>query len=127
MIARGSLVLYWLPPIIWAGIVLAGTLTPRLPGPDLSGHDKNLHLFAYLILGLLMLRTFRGGLKWSTGRAVGWTLLVGGIFGAGQELAQLLVPGRSATMGDFVANLVGLAIAAITVLMWGAFRARRVS
>ncbi len=106
---------YWLPPVVWACIILVGTSLPKLPGPQVGGFDKLLHGIAYGVLGLLVLRGFISGRGWTTGRAALWTWLLGGTFGALDEVHQAFIPGRSATVGDFVADLSGLIIAAAAI------------
>lgn len=118
MTGRWSFTIYWLPPILWAGLILVGTSLPKVPGPDLSGHDKHVHLTVYLILGLLMLRGFIGGGGWPAKRAAIWTIVAGGAFGALQEINQAFIPGRFATFGDFVANLSGLLLATVVLWAW---------
>ncbi len=122
MTERWSFVLYWLPPIVWAGLILVGTSLPKVPGPDLSSHNKHVHVTIYLILGLLMLRAFVARGACGSKRAAVWTIGAGGVFGALQEINQVFIPGRSGTFGDFVANLAGLILATIALKAWLSIR-----
>lgn len=113
---------YWLPAIAWAGLILLGTSLPRVPGPDLSGHDKSVHVVIYLILGMLLLRALIRGQRWRVGSAASGTILFGGVFGALQELNQTYIPGRSGTVDDFLANLAGLILAVALVTTYHVLR-----
>lgn len=119
VVRRGlQLFLCWFPPFAWAVIILVGTSLPRVPGPDISAHNKYVHLIAYVILGLLVLRGFISGNRWPVAKAVGWTVVIGALFGAYQEIIQAFIPERSATFGDFLANLAGIVVAAGIVWIW---------
>lgn len=98
----------------WAVAVWAITLTPGSPGAVAGGFqlcfvcgsrgpaDVLLNLVLFLPLGFLV------GLRWSPWVA----LLVGLLVSAGIESVQLLLPGRSSTLSDLMANGVGAGIGA---------------
>lgn len=111
---------YWLPPALWAGIILVGTSLPRVPGPDVVGFDKVSHLIAYGALGALLLRAFRSCRP--RGSATAWTLAAGGLYGALDELHQSWIPGRSTDVLDFAADFTGLVIAVAAVWTWERLR-----
>lgn len=116
-----SFVCWWLPPITWAGVILVGTSVPKVPGPDIVGIDKVSHLIAYGILGVLLIRGFRHCQHRTVSRAVAWTLIIGGIFGALDEWHQSFIPGRSMDVLDFVADFAGLILGVVAVLTWHRF------
>jgi len=99
-------------------VILVGTSLPKVPGPDVIGFDKVSHLIAYGILGVLMMRGFRSCQCWRFGRAVGWTLIIGGLYAAADELHQSWIPGRSTDLFDFVADFAGLTLAVAAVWTW---------
>ena len=117
MTRRGFL-RWWLPPIAWAAIILTGTSAPRVPGPDVVGFDKVSHLGAYGMLGLLLMRAFRFGKRWPALRAVGYTLAIGGVYGALDEWHQSFIPGRTMDAFDFAADFAGLVLAVVAVWTW---------
>ena len=89
-------------------------LGDRLP----AGTDKLAHGALYLILGL--------SLAWGKGRTgsnVGWVLLLlmGVGYGALDEWHQSFVPGRDASVGDWMADSVGVMLA---LVLFSSFHSR---
>jgi thioredoxin 1 len=121
-VTRREALCYWLPPAVWAGIILVGTSLPKVPGPNVVGLDKVSHLLAYGILGVLMMRGFRYCQCWSFARAAAWTLVIGGLYGAFDELHQSWIPGRSTDVLDFAADLAGLLLAVAAIWTWDRLR-----
>ncbi len=80
------------------------------PNPGLTaapeGTDKVVHLGAYGVLGFLVARARASRGVARLLRAL--TAIAG--FAALDELHQILVPGRSASTGDFAADVIGAAI-----------------
>lgn len=119
--SRGVFVRYWLPVLAWMAVILFGTsVSPPLGLPMVSGGDKLAHGAAYAVLGLLLLRAFRSVSRWAAPRAVFASLLVGGSYGVLDELHQALLPTRTCSAADLLADLVGL-IAAV-MLCWAVAR-----
>ena len=94
----------WLPAVLWGAAILAVSSFPRM---DLAprmfpGCDKVLHFIEYSILGL-GLRFWSGG-----GRPI---FIAGGVgFAAVDEFHQRYVPGRHASLFDWVADLAGVVV-----------------
>ena len=94
--------------VYWLGLV-AGT---HLPGPAVSQvhyNDKAAHFLAYAGLAFLL------SWVWSTRRpslpkGPVFAFLVAALYGGCDELTQLLVPGRSAELADWSADMLGAAI-----------------
>lgn len=95
----------WGPATFWAAVLfflssqqLSGTL--RFPV-----NDKVVHFVLYAVLG--------GALAFGRGRA-GWTpghlllLSIGLLYGLSDEIHQSFVPSRTASLGDWLADAVGL-------------------
>ncbi len=82
-------------------LVTLVSLMPKDVMPPAGGPDKLLHVVAYLSLGLL------GGLGYRGMRSA--LLLALGLMalGGALELAQMLVPGRFASVADSLANCLG--------------------
>lgn len=94
----------WAPPLAWAALlfVLSHQAGDSLP-PLFEGADKLAHVALYAPLGFLL------------GRAVGvgWlAVLLATAYGVSDEWHQVFVPGRSASLGDVVADAVGAALGA---------------
>jgi hypothetical protein len=94
----------WLPALVWGIAMFAISSTPRfqIEVQRFPGCDKVLHFIEYFILGI----TLR---YWS---ARSGKVLVGGgiVFGALDELHQVWVPGRIASLWDFLADTGGVTL-----------------
>jgi len=106
----GMLVLEWL---------LVRPLPMRLAGGD----DKLAHAAAFGVLAALWWWAL-GGWSGSWRRPFGAAVLAAG-WGLAGEVQQLFVPGRSAELLDFVADLVGAAVAVLAAELWRRVRTRR--
>ena len=104
-----SRVLGWGPAALWAAVLF---LLSELQGGDdgllgvlPAGADKLVHLGLYLILGLLLAwgKTRTG----FAGPAI-LLLIMGAGYGALDEWHQSFVPGRDASVGDWVADSAGV-------------------
>jgi len=107
----------WAPAILYAVLIFALSSLPRPPPfvpPALLSLDKLLHLAEYAVLGALVARALRAG-GWPAARVFAGTLLVGSLYGAGDELHQALVPERSADVRDWAADTAGTALGAAAV------------
>ncbi len=106
-------------PLGWAAFILALTSVPGSAVPDVGvqSGDKLAHLLLYGVLGALVLRAV-----WDPARPFRSVLLVTiavSFFGALDELHQLLVPGRSADIIDWLADTVGGVSGAVLVAALG--------
>lgn len=118
--ARRRFILYWLPALAWAAVILVSTSLPRVPVPAVEGGDKLAHLGAYGILGLLLMRALSCTADLSSLRGAAATVAWGAAFGAFDELHQIPLPGRGADVRDWLADLVGLTLGA--ALAWVIYR-----
>lgn len=93
-------------PALWAGVILVLTSWPS-PSFPISGRgfDKVVHLGMYLVLGVLVGRSLprRSGRAGMIAAAIALTA-----FAALDEWHQILVPGRTASVWDWVADLFGI-------------------
>jgi len=100
-----TLVVYWI-------ILFVGTSIPAQSVPSLGiGGDKVAHFFAYLILSVLLYLTFifQEKLSFTQRNAIILTLAIAICYGVLDELHQMLVPGRSAELLDWIADAIGAA------------------
>jgi VanZ family protein len=106
----------WLPVAVWAGVILAATSVPNVPGPPTAGSDKVVHLAMYAILGALSLRAT--AIDGPAPRTIALTLAAVAAFAAADEWHQQFIPSRSADGADWVADVAGatLGIAAFAGL-----------
>lgn len=86
------------------------SLSPSL-GPDTVGlWDKLAHVLAYAVLAIFSLLGFSG-----RHRLVAVLLLT--IYAGSMEVAQIHVPGRTGSVADFVANLIGISAGSAAVVL----------
>jgi VanZ family protein len=102
----------WGPAALWAAVLFLVSSRPTLPS-DLSNHlDKVAHFAAYLVLGFFLAR---GAAHWRI--AMWWALSMGVAYGASDEWHQSFVPGRSPSVGDWIADAAGSA-AGVLIFVW---------
>lgn len=76
--------------------------------PDLFLLDKGAHFLEYWILGILVARAIEEGRFFTANRSkIFGVLLISFLYGLSDEFHQWFVPGRSATVGDVVADTLG--------------------
>lgn len=112
----------WTPLLVWIGVILTSTSIPNLSAPGPAGMDKAGHLFLYGVLGILTIRAL-----WDFGqpsRTVVMSLAAIAVFAAVDEWHQGFVPGRSADVADWIADVTG---AVLGVGLNTALRLRRVA
>lgn len=105
-----------------------------LPRPGAEGNDLSvqlafnvLHIPLYAGLTFCLLRTVwrgrgRRGIAWGPS---GLTFLVAGVYAVLDEWHQSFVPGRSASVGDFLLDLLGIGSILVVRRPPGAARDRR--
>ncbi|HPR65422.1 MAG TPA: VanZ family protein [Thermoanaerobaculia bacterium] len=82
--------------------------SPRLPA-GFSHGDLVAHTILYFFLALIWLKV-----------PIHWTIVLPGAitFGLIMELIQLIIPGRTMTVSDLVANGIGAITAAVLLRLW---------
>ncbi len=100
----------WLPPLIWAAIIIGASsledLQTVVGGVEIR--DKLAHFGEYFVFGWLVARSF-DGLGWGARKHFLWTLAFGLFLGVVDELYQGFVPGRERSALDVLADVVGSA------------------
>ena len=97
----------WGPAAIWAGVLFFLSAQPGTDGPPifLPEEDKVAHVGLYAIFAATLVRAARGegsgGWRWAP-------LVLGFVFAVSDEWHQTLVPRRDASVGDLVADTLGL-------------------
>ena len=112
--------------ILWGALIilltaLPGNVFPRLPSyMDLFQPDKLVHLFIFMVFVFLMVRGFRMDGNPPVFRrnpvtiALTFAISIGGL----TEIMQgLVIPMRTASPYDFIANVAGSSIGAILFLI----------
>jgi VanZ family protein len=112
---------HWLPPLIWAGVIVFATSIPASAVPrKLGSFDKFVHFGMYAVLAGLVTFALRDR------KAMLRVLLVAALavaaFGAVDEWHQQFIPGRRTEMADWVADaaggLVGVVVTYLLLLRW---------
>lgn len=109
--------LAWAPAVAWAAAIfwVSHQSSVRLPGFTLS--DKVGHLAAYTLLAILLCL---GARAW--GLSPVWVLVLGILYGVSDEFHQSFVPGRSAELGDLIADSLGVLLGTFLFQRWAAWR-----
>lgn len=99
------------PPLVWLLLIWTLSSLPgnHLPAPKIIGFDKLAHVGVYFMLGLLTNRMLR--LLGISRKNFWWIYLILAASAALDELHQYLIPQRSVSIWDFVANSAGLGMA----------------
>lgn len=77
--------------------------------------DKFLHFFLYLGFGVILNLAVRSYGEGKTNSAFA-SIALGGVYAASDEIHQMFVPYRSATISDFLVDLLAIITAQITVV-----------
>jgi VanZ family protein len=109
---------YQLPALLWALLIFISSSLPAhvFPSMTIFRYDKLIHL---LLFGMLALFVYRAltlpsvQYRFSWPRAILTVILVT-LFGAGDEVHQHFIPGRSSEIADAVADFSG---ASLTMLL----------
>lgn len=115
MALQGWIAQLWRDPRYWrwafyplaAFILFLSTIRMDYPVPA-SPNDKVNHFAAFLVLGLLLGRSYAG-----LSRSIQVALLLG--YGLLIELIQFFLPHRTFSLGDLAADLAGILAAALAL------------
>ncbi len=108
-----------LPAVLYGVLIVALSSVPGKNYPDIQvlSYDKVIHLAEYAIFAVLIYlaaHNLRPGSRFLLGLVV----LLAGVFGALDELYQILIPARDSSFGDWVADMVGVVIGAVSCRWW---------
>jgi VanZ family protein len=112
----GRLPFYILPVFLYGALIFYLSSLAQLPVdlPAYPGFDKILHFLEYAVFGYLIMRLCRTSPHPSLARqAIPVTIVTGLIYGISDEWHQSFVPGRDASAGDVLSDLLGAAMAAV--------------
>ncbi len=104
--------------VVWTACVLGMAISPmsKMDWVIATLTDKTVHGLAFAVGTIVWAGTFRGissriAVPISIGGAI--SLTIGGLI----EILQKYVPGRSAEIGDVLANIIGVAVASGILLL----------
>ena len=104
---------YWAPPLLYMILIfiVSSLEQPPFPPPKFEwiGIDKLLHFIEYSILSVLLTIAFvNASPTWFPARWIWVTAaLISILYGASDEIHQYFVPGRFATIADWVSDVIG--------------------
>ena len=99
----------WLPPLLWMGMIFLLSSQSKLPGPDNPFWDivlkKAGHFIVYGTLAWLILRALCNKAITPSRLKLAWSLTA--LYAASDEFHQHFVPGRHATLRDWLIDMSG--------------------
>jgi VanZ family protein len=114
----------WLPPLLWAGVILFVTSIPgRFVPREVSPYDKLVHLTIYGFFAVLLTRDLTQ--ITSPWRAAMVAIVIAALFGGVDEWHQQFIRGRSTDVADWVADSAGAALGAALIATFYWFRRSR--
>jgi len=119
--------LYYLPAILYAGVIFALSSMKHLELPDIgvSWTDKITHFFEYTIFSFFVVRAFFYGSSPSKRKRNLWiAFFLSLLYAASDEFHQIYVPGRTACVSDWMADSFGIIIGYFVFYYWRKFENR---
>jgi VanZ family protein len=100
---------FWFPVILYSGIIFwASSLPPAEIPLTFDFSDKIFHALEYSILGYLLARAIREQkVGFRRREVIFYAFIFLFLYSLSDEFHQLFVPGRTATIGDLIADGIG--------------------
>jgi VanZ family protein len=99
----------WIAPALWGALIETLTSWPAPPQAELpSGSDKAMHLALYAVFSFLVIRAACPGRPGV--RALATTFVCLAVWAALDEWHQELIPGRDASVSDWIADSAGVVV-----------------
>ena len=117
----------WGPPIAQMIVIFIFSSQENLTEVPGGFSDHQGHFIGYAILGVLLVRALALGTWRGVGaKAVLLAIVIGAVYGASDEFHQSFVAGRSPTVDDWIADLLGVIAGALVIFVIAPFiRGRR--
>ncbi len=115
---------YWIPPLLYMALifVVSSLEQPPLPMPEFEWLtiDKLYHFVEYAILGGLLAIAFVKAKPAVVPSKLIWLVatVLSILYGASDEWHQTFVPGRFATLADWVADVLGSIAGVLAVYLY---------
>jgi hypothetical protein len=114
-----SAALFWLPVLVWAGIIFALSATPNLRVAPTADVDfvvrKAGHMAVFGVLAVLLWRALASS---GNRRAMVWSLVLTVAYAASDEFHQAFTVGRHPSPVDVGIDSVGALIALVALALW---------
>ncbi|MCI0340277.1 MAG: VanZ family protein [Planctomycetales bacterium] len=121
MTRAGAAAVAWGAAAGYMALIFAlSSRTIAVPPEVLFPHaDKLVHVGEYGVLSVLLSVALASSSPGASARGIASAAaLLASLYGASDEWHQSFVPGRVATVGDWIADTVGAALAAAAVALW---------
>jgi VanZ family protein len=122
--SRRTQALFWLPVLIWAGVIFAFSATPNLRVAQAADLDfvirKAGHMFVFGVLAVLIWRALAYS---AVRRAMVWSLALTAAYAATDEFHQSFTAGRHPALQDVAIDSVGALLFLLALALW--LRGRR--
>jgi VanZ family protein len=123
-----SLFRYWLPPVLWMGVIFILSAQSTLPRHPDARFDlilkKAAHMIEYGMLAFLLWRALSRGRGALSRSALVTAFVVSVLYAASDEYHQTFVPGRKGTLVDVGFDTVGALVALLAMSSLGRKRRR---
>jgi VanZ family protein len=108
----------WGPVALYALAIFVESSISRVPALPSGFTDKDAHALLYAGLAVLILRALSGG-RWLAAATASGAAAVGlaALYGISDEFHQRFVPGRTADVFDWFADVVGASLGVVAVLV----------
>lgn len=114
--------------LLWAALIWYLSDQPSIDiTPVFEHQDKFLHIMAYMVLGFLTLGAMQAGTAGYTRSQAALAALLAGLYGLADEYHQSFIPGRNASVYDFLADLTGVLLGVGLLFLWARKFARQTS
>jgi VanZ family protein len=123
--ALRTLLVEWLPVVLWAALIFAFSAQPNLRFAEADSLDfvvrKAGHMFVFGVLAVLLWRALTSA---QIGRPVFWSWLLTAAYAGSDEFHQSFTGGRHPSPVDVGIDAAGALIALGILVVWLRFRAR---
>ena len=101
---------------------------PQIPyiHSTFAWYDKVLHIIAYFIFGISLLLAFVPYKKTSLQKKLIISIIIGAFYGATDEYHQYFVIGRSSEIADLIADIIGISLSSIFMIVYHKFQNRNI-
>lgn len=114
----------WLPAVAWMALLFISSGQPSLPGPGAEGSttrdvfNYSAHAAAYAVLGGLLWRALAQGRRGGAQPMRVQAGLLAALYAASDEFHQHFIPGRTASVWDWLADVLGVILALAMLHLW---------
>ena len=89
-------------------------------------YDKVLHIIAYFIFGISLLLAFVPYKKTTLKKNLIISIIIGAFYGSTDEYHQYFVIGRSSEIADLIADIIGISLSSIFMIVYHKFQNRNI-